>query len=193
MREYLIKLYCAIGEIQKQKDNTEAEKLKKQMEDMRISMTALQEKNMNLRKELEMIKKKITVPIAAETHGNSSVNKNTSKDIGKNKRKSSSSGKGTTGKKRNSQPTVTPLERRNRNIRIRRKLSYPLDAQNASRTEEDEQGRDTNIAQSTRKRKENLVRQNSEKKRSKRIDSLEDSSMKNRDTGKSTDKKERTT
>lgn len=109
MRKYLIKLYCVIGEIQKQKDNTEAEKLRKQIEDMRINMTVLQEENMNLRKELEMIKKKITVSIAAKTHGNSSVNKNTSKDIRKNKRKSSSSGKGTTGKKRNSQPTVPNL------------------------------------------------------------------------------------
>lgn len=57
MREYLIKLYCAVGEIQKQNENTEAEKLKKQMDEIKRNMSALQEENINLRKKLEMIKK----------------------------------------------------------------------------------------------------------------------------------------
>lgn len=187
MREYLIKLYCAIGEIQKQKENTEAGKLKKEMEDMRRNMTALQEENMNLRRELELIKKKITVPVAAETLGTATVNKSSSKEVGKNRRKSISSGKGTINKKRNSQPTVTPLERKKRNITIRRELSYLLDAYNTSRTEEDEQGRDMNITQVMGNGKENLAKPNSERKRHKRIDSFEGSSKKNRDTGKPTE------
>lgn len=75
MREYLIKLYCVIGEIQKQQDNSEAEKLKKQVEDMRLSMMAFKEENLNLKKELEIIKRKVNEPTYVEIPINRSANK----------------------------------------------------------------------------------------------------------------------
>lgn len=60
MREYLIKLYCSIGKIQKQKENTEAEKLKKQMEDMRINILPYKKKIRTLGKNLRWLKEELT-------------------------------------------------------------------------------------------------------------------------------------
>lgn len=62
MREYLIKLYCSINEIKSQKENSEAGKLRKQMDEMRNKMEILQEENTNLKKELELIKSRIALP-----------------------------------------------------------------------------------------------------------------------------------
>lgn len=88
MRECLIKLYCAIGEIQRQKDNTETEKLNKQMEDMKIYLNALKEENSALKKELEEIKKKIcaSTPVANLTE---TSEKSTNKDGRRNSKASS--------------------------------------------------------------------------------------------------------
>lgn len=57
MRECLMKLYCAIGELQRQKDNTETAKLKDQVKEMEDNMQTLREENIGLRKELENIKR----------------------------------------------------------------------------------------------------------------------------------------
>lgn len=186
MREYLIKLYCAVGEIQKQKDNSEAEKLREQVENMKKNMIALQKENINLRRELEVIKKKIAAPAEMEEQETARTNRIPSEGAGRNRRKSSSSVKGMSSKKKNSQPTVILLERRNRNIKIRRELSYPMDIHNTSRTEDDEQGRDFNISQLMGKRKDNLAKQNTERKGRKRLNSVESSNKKSRDTGKPT-------
>lgn len=142
-------------------------------------MNALKEENLSLRKELEIIKRKINEPSSAETRIVTPINKNINKERGKNKGTSNSSGKGTTNK-RNSQPVVTPLERRNRNITIRRELSYPPDAQYPNRVEEDKQGKDLNTSQSEKKKKDKLLRQNSERKKQQRVNSGENSNRKNR-------------
>lgn len=102
MREYLIKLYCSIGEIQRQKESSEAEKLRKQIDNMKTTMNALKEENMNLRKELDVIKKKITESTPKENCGNSLAGSNINKDNGKNSRENSSAVKRTASKKRNS-------------------------------------------------------------------------------------------
>lgn len=70
MREYLIKLYCTINEIKNQRENSETEKLRKQMEDMRKNMEILQEENRNLKKELEMVKNKINSSSVVESPRN---------------------------------------------------------------------------------------------------------------------------
>lgn len=62
MREYLIKLYCTISEVQKQKENTEIRRLIKQMEEMRKGMLALKEENKKLRQELEQLKNSVKYP-----------------------------------------------------------------------------------------------------------------------------------
>lgn len=59
--------------------------------------------------------------------------------------------KGTSGAKRLSQPTLTPMERRNKNTKIRRELSYPMDAH--SKTEEDEREREIIVAQTGERRR----------------------------------------
>lgn len=146
MREYLIKLYCAVGEIQKQKDNSEAKKLREQIEDMKKNMIVLQKENINLRRELETIKKKIAASVMIEAQETARMNRTPDRRAGRNRRKSSSSAKGMSSKKRNSQPTVIPLERKNKNIKIRRELSYPMDIYNISRMEDDEQGRNSYIS-----------------------------------------------
>lgn len=62
MREYLIKLYYTISEVQKQKENTETGKLIKQMEEMRKGMLALKEEKKKLRQELEQLKNSVKYP-----------------------------------------------------------------------------------------------------------------------------------
>lgn len=61
MREYLIKAYCTVGELQSQKEGTETGKLKSQLDEMKKSMNKMQEENKRLRKELEEMKKNIKV------------------------------------------------------------------------------------------------------------------------------------
>lgn len=75
---------------------------------------------------------------------NNSVEKprKTPGDIGKEKKRenktNSSAGKGT-GKKRNSNPIIIPLERRNKELTFRRELSYPRDSPRKSVEEIEEQ------------------------------------------------------
>lgn len=59
MRKYLTKLYCTVGEIQAQKENTESENLRKQLQEMKREMEKIQEENRNFRKELKQVKNKI--------------------------------------------------------------------------------------------------------------------------------------
>lgn len=59
MREYLIKLYHTIGEVQKQKENEETGRIIKQMEEVRKNMAALKEENKQLRQELELLREKV--------------------------------------------------------------------------------------------------------------------------------------
>lgn len=61
--------------------------------------------------------------------------------------------KGTSGAKRLSQPTLTPMERRNKNTKIRRELSYPMDAHSSSKTEEDEREREIIVVQTGERRR----------------------------------------
>lgn len=62
IRECLIKLYCTIGKIQTQRENPESEKVKKQLEEIKKTMVAIQEENKSLRRELEQVKKSIFPP-----------------------------------------------------------------------------------------------------------------------------------
>lgn len=62
MRECLIRLYCTIGEIQSRKENTEVERLSKQLDEMKKKMEKIQEENRNFRKELELVKNKFSTP-----------------------------------------------------------------------------------------------------------------------------------
>lgn len=178
MREYLIKLYCAIGEIQRQKENNEAKELKKQMENMRMSMMALKEENANLKRELETIKEKISTPAVIEAQQPAPSNKMTNQEGGNVTKAKTLGAKETSSTKRLSQPSLTPMERRNKNQKFRRELSYPMDAHSSSKTEEEERERDIIVAQSKRKKKESTGKQNKERKRSVRMDSLGDSGLK---------------
>lgn len=122
MREYLIRLYCTIGEIQKQKENTETEKFKKQMEEMRRSMAILQEKNKNFRTEVELVKNKVYLPRNLKSRESEKIQgtKAAGKDNRNDKNKAANKEKGSVGDKRNSQPSVTPINSKNRNRKIRR-------------------------------------------------------------------------
>lgn len=153
MREYLIKLYCAVGEIQRQKDNSEAEKFKNQLEEMKKNMITLQKKDINLKRELELIKKKIEEPKATKIQETGKKNQTPIREAKRNRKKSSSSIKKKSNKKRNSQPIVIPLEREGKSVTIRRELSYPIDNYNSSKTEEEEQERDSNFSPVERKKK----------------------------------------
>lgn len=59
MRECLIKLYCTLGEIQKQKEEMEAVALKKELAVVNKSIAELREENLKLRQELEHIKSRV--------------------------------------------------------------------------------------------------------------------------------------
>lgn len=130
MRECLIKVYCTIGEMQKRKKNTEAERLSKQLDEMKKKMQEIQEENRNLRKELELVKNKFSTPCSSDLlkNGNSQMSKSLEKEPRKEKKKEGKNGRNIGSIKRNSQPSITPLERRGKNPKIRRELSYPLDA-----------------------------------------------------------------
>lgn len=99
MREYLIKLYCVIGEVQKRQSSSEVDKLKKQMEDMKIYVNALKEENLKLKKELETIKNKMNHPTSVEPSGHPLIKKNINKERGKGKGINNSNGKRSTGKR----------------------------------------------------------------------------------------------
>lgn len=186
MREYLIKLYCAVEEIQKQKDETE--KLKKHLDEMKRNTTVLQKENINLKRELELIKRKIERPITIEHQEVGKKNQTPIREVKRNRKKSSSSLKEGSKKKRNSQPSVIPLAKGGKSVIIRRELSYPMDNFNSSRTEKEEQKRDFNFPQLTGKRKESADKINSARKSHRRLDSVGDSTKKNRDKGRSNEK-----
>lgn len=95
-------------------------------------MKELQEENRKLRNKLEQIKNKVstaTVGPVTLTSSGKEVNMQTPSSITAENRKSKRKEKerDTVHAKRNSHPDVTPLERRGKNFRIRRVLSYPLD------------------------------------------------------------------
>lgn len=99
MREYFIKLYCTLGEIQKQKESAETEELRKHIDDMKASIKILQEENKNLMKEIEQVKNKINSPrepVQRIENGNTQDNKDTGKDRRKDKKRVMDKGKETT-------------------------------------------------------------------------------------------------
>lgn len=127
MRECLIKLYCTIKEIQTQRENAESEKL--QVEEMKRRMEEIQEENVSLRKELEQVKSKInplTPSASRKRDGSAQTPKSSAKENKKDGKKESGNDKTMRGTKRNSQLVITPLERRRKNLRIRRELSLTL-------------------------------------------------------------------
>lgn len=136
MRANLIRIYCAIGEIQQQKDNMETEMLRTQLKDIEENIRSIKEENANLRKELEDIKRQMISNKNVEGY------RSTPCDTNKGKRKNSkdiNSAEKTTGKKkRNSHPAVIPLERRDIEQRLRRELSFPRESprRNPKQTEE---------------------------------------------------------
>lgn len=71
----------------------------------------------------------------------------------KDKRKDINNEKSMTGSKRNFQPVVTLIKRRDKNIKIRRELSFPLDIGSNSRLEETDLRTPENV-RSSRKEKE---------------------------------------
>lgn len=183
MREYLIRLYCAIGEIQKQKEDSEANELKKQIENMRKNMLALKEENIKLRKELETIKERISPPGVTGVQQHPPPNRRANEE-GRNNKDGT---KGTSSIKRLSQPSLTPMERKNKNTKIRRELSYPMDAHSSNKAEEKGREGGTSVdSQIKRKKKENLGKQNKERKRSVRLDSLGDSGSKKKKSSEKT-------
>lgn len=89
------------------------------MEDIEI----LRDKNRNLKKELEIVKNRIDSSLVTESprnNGNTQTTNSKEKDYRKDKRKDIKNGKRMTGGKRNSQPVVTSIERRNKKIKIRK-------------------------------------------------------------------------
>lgn len=138
MRECLMKLYCTIGELHSQKENVE--KLKRQLEEMKKNMEEVQEENWNLWKKLEEMKKKINVSttlVAQEKDKAARTPKSPAKENRKDKGNENKNGKSIGNIKRNSQPTITPLEKRGKNLGIRRELSYPLDVRKSNLMEEE--------------------------------------------------------
>lgn len=201
MREHLIKLYCSIREIQSQKENTEAEQLRKQMEDMRKNMKNLQEENKNLKKELEIvkmeiIKSKIISPAATESPrsmGSTSITFNKTKDHAKDKRKNSNSGGKNTSGKRNSQPVITPIERRNKNSKIRRELSYPMDVRNNIRLEEKDLRTPENNGNPKKKGTEASGKSNKKGKNFEKASNARKNETRNKEVGKSLGKQKNLT
>lgn len=130
MRECLIKLYCTIGELQTQRENSETGKLRKQLDDMKKRVEEIQEKNRSLRRELKIVRNKVDAPVpSAPKKKDSSVRTPRSPVKGNKKDGKKEEGKERSLKniKRNIQPVITPLERKGKNPRIRRELSFPSD------------------------------------------------------------------
>lgn len=87
-----------------------------------------------------------------------------SKDHTKDKRKDINKGENNTGKKRNSQPAVIPIENKDKNKKIRRELSYSLDARNNIRLEETDPRTPENTGNTRRKGREVSSKSNNKKK-----------------------------
>lgn len=130
MREYLIKLFCTINEVQKQKENSEAGKLMKQMEEMKRDMTALREENKKLRSELEHIKNNVHQSSninqkagKEKVHANKEMEKNT----GKEKENEASREGETLNNKRAPQPHSASADNTRVNIfKVKGNLDIPL-------------------------------------------------------------------
>lgn len=134
MRENLIKIYCAIGELRSQKESVESGKLKKQLDEMKKNMDEIQEKNKNLRKELEEIKRSINMkeieaptPISMRKEG-SSGNKKVENLSGRNRKENSG----------NTQLVTASLEKKAKTPASRRKLIYVSNFRRFKETEERE-------------------------------------------------------
>lgn len=85
------------------------------MDEMRKSMVDLQEQNKKLRKELELIKNKVSSPYVSDQrkkNENTQVDKSPEKDYRKDRKKDDRNEKSIGSSKRNSQPSVTPLRKR---------------------------------------------------------------------------------
>lgn len=173
-----------MGELQRQKDVSDAEKLKTQLEEMKRNMNTLQKENVNLKRELELIKKKIERPTAAEIQEAGENNQIQIRGDKRSRKKSSGSLTERSSKKKNSQPTVTPVERGSTGVTIRRELSYPTDKYNINRLEEEEQERGLNSQQSREERSENIEKINSARKSRRRLDSVGKNTKKNTDLGR---------
>lgn len=172
MREYLIKLYCTIGEMQKQKEKTEAGELKKQLDEMKKGMLALQEENKKLREELEQVKKSVKQSYNVnQREGNGEVrnNKDTEKDT--NKVSESVKSKDT--------PLLpgTPMESRDTNVRTRRELRYPSERRGNTRQQEEVQTIQGSAGQIRRKEKGSV---SNRKRKSERLKSIDHSARKGR-------------
>lgn len=173
MREYLIKLYCTIDEIQKQKDKTEAGKLKKQIDDMRRGMVALQEENKKLRVELEQIKSSVsqskTVDREEEIRKAQRIIGTQNKN-GKGKEKDKGTDKeGENHNKESLQPNVIVTESREGHIKTRRELRYSTGSRGSTRSHEVDQNRRTGKGNAS-----------GQKKRTDRLNSVDQSAKKRR-------------
>lgn len=125
MRECLIKLYCTIGEIQSRKEGHETAMLKKELATVSQNMERLRGDNKKLRKELDFLKDKIGRIRKAEA-STQTPNNNTERSPRKEEgKKSKDKRKNTPLAKRNS-PEIIPVDRRSKERKIRRELSFPL-------------------------------------------------------------------
>lgn len=128
MREYLIKLYHTIGEIQKQKGNEEYEKILKQVEEMKKSMTVLKEENKQLRQELELLRVRVGhANHTQEKTGSPNKNqtsRNTSKRTEEDKLKGLSKACEDPGNKEISPKHSNLLENKNKGNQTKRELRY---------------------------------------------------------------------
>lgn len=117
MRENLMKIYCAIGEIRNQKESMESSKLKKQLDEMKGNMEEVQKENKELRKELEEIKRNIKEK-AAQTPNNVRKENSGIKNLEEINRKN----QGRNG--RVTQLGTAALEKRAKTPTPRRELTY---------------------------------------------------------------------
>lgn len=167
MRECLIKIYCAIGELQSQKESTESGKLKKQLDEMKKNMDELYEENRNLRKELEEVKKSISISATStlqEKEKEVQTPVNSMKENRRAPKKDDKSGKNLEEGKRNlamAQPAVTPLEKRNKTPKPRREFSYPLEVRRHSAMEEEAQVKNLEVRKEGTGKKKRLNSVNS--------------------------------
>lgn len=180
MKEYLIKLFCTVNEVQKQKENSETGKLLKQMEEMKRDMNVLREENKKLRLELENIKNSVK-----QTNSTNQKNREGKLQIKKQRNKEKAKEKEVSKEKETMSNEGVPRSPRisigNKPgvIQSRRELKYPLAPRNSDSQGETPKSVER-IQYLKRKEKESL---SSKKKRVERINSIDSSVRKKKNRG----------
>lgn len=156
-------------------DRRDTEKLRKQLDNMKKRMEEIQEENKTLWRKLEIIKSKVDVSVLSalkKKDSSAQTPRNPVKRNKKDEKKEERKERSLKNIKRNSQPVITLLERKGKNLRIRRELSFPPDNRESRNMEEETVVTAGNL--------DRRAEETNNKKRNDRINTLEKSSTKKR-------------